>query len=321
MGGKRATPTKRRMYNPQNMADQQGDIKTAAPERFNWNNADPAKSLEDFRMFVEGEAQEAISWYWRSKNSKKFPSQAVQFLALVLTASAGLVPVAIQIFKSSDSHYDSGPIASLLVGLAAALLGLDKAFGYSTGWIRYTLTATSMSKLLQEFRTDWVALSAASPLALTPEQKQAALLQRVKDFVSSIQASVLEETKQWAADFQNNMAQMEKDLKSQLDALKDQVDKVAKEREEASRVGAIELTVTNADQTDGFHFDIALETRTGKLSESVSNSKVWTKINTVQGQCKVTINAKAKGNPVSISTILDVKPGDTAKPAVTLPIT
>ena len=235
----------------------------------------------------------------------------------MLTASAGLVPIVIQVVKNWDRNkligFDSGPLASLLVGSAAALFGLDKAFGYSSGWIRYTLTATSMTKLLQEFRMDWLALTAA------PEQ-QAALIQRAKDFVSAIQSSLLQETKEWASEFQNNMAQMEKDLKSQLDALKSQVDKVAKDREDASLVGAIELTVTNADATDGFHFDIVLETKNSRFSESVSNSKVWTNINTTPGQCKVTTYANAKGNPVSSSTILGVKPGETVKASVTLPI-
>jgi hypothetical protein len=31
--------------------------------------------------------------------------------------------------------------ASLFLGVAAALLGLDKAFGYSSCWARYVLTA------------------------------------------------------------------------------------------------------------------------------------------------------------------------------------
>jgi hypothetical protein len=305
------------------MADGKNDIHTAGPECLNWNSADPVKSLQGLRTFVEEEAQKAINWYWREKNGKKKPSRAIQFLALVLTAAAGLVPIVIQIVKNLDSNrlkgFDSGPVASLLVGVAAALLGLDKAFGYSSGWTRYTLTATSMTKLLQEFRMDWVALFAASTSPPASEQ-QAALIQRAKDFVSAVQGALLQETKEWATEFQSNMTQMEKDVKSQLDALKAQVDRIAKEREDASRLGAIELTVANADKTDGFRCDIVLEGKTGKFSDSVSNSKVWTHISTTPGQYKVTIDAKAKGSPVSTSTILEVKPGETAKSSVTLPI-
>jgi len=55
---------------------------------------------------------------------------------------------------------------------------------------------------------------------------------------------VAQETRDWAAEFQSNMAQMEKDLKAQLDSLKAQVDKGAKDKEAETKPGAIELTVT-----------------------------------------------------------------------------
>jgi hypothetical protein len=206
----------------------------------------------------------------------------------------------------------------LFIGIAAALLGLDKAFGYSSGWTRYVLTATSMTKLLHEFRMDWVALSAAA--GESPVEQEAAMIQRAKEFISAIQGIIAQETKDWAMEFQSNMAQMEKDLKTQLDSLKAQVDKGAKDKEAATKAGAIELTVTNADKTDSFSFDVVLDGQSGKSTDAVSNSKVWTRINTVPGQYSISINAKYKGSIVSTATIVDVKPGGTENPSVTLPI-
>ena len=299
------------------------NIRNIRPEELDrvvWDGADPAKSLEFIRKAVDLEGQKAIDWYWKAKRSKRIPSQSIQFLALVLAAFAGLVPVALQLLKNVWApNLDSGLLAALFVGVAAALLGLDKAFGYSSGWTRYVLTATSMTKLLHEFRMDWVALSAAAADPPTPPQ-QAAMIQRAKEFVSTIQGMVAQETKDWATEFQSNMAQMEKDLKTQLDSLKAQVDKEAKDREAATKPGAIELTVANADKTDGFSFDVVLEGQSVKSLDSVSNATVWTRINTVPGQYKISINAKSKGNAASTSTVVDVKPGDIAKPSVTLPI-
>jgi conflict system pore-forming effector with SLATT domain len=299
-------------------------IRNIRPEeatRLDWDGVDQAKSLQNVRTVVEIEGQKAIDWYWKAKRSKRIPSQLIQFLALLLTAAAGLVPILFQIAKNSQAatKYDSGPLASLFVGLAAALLGLDKAFGYSSGWTRYVLTATSMTRLLHEFRMDWVALSAAAAVPPSVEQ-QAAMIQRAKEFVSAIQGMVAQETKDWATEFQSNMAQMEKDLKVQLDTLKAQMDKATKDKEAATKPGAIELTVTNADKTDGFAFDVVLEGQSGKTAESVSNAKVWTRISVLPGQYKVSINARSKGTTISTSTIADVQPGETAKPSVTLPV-
>lgn len=288
-----------------------------------WDSADPAHSLREIRKAVEEEGQKAIDWYWRSKKWKCRLSRAIQFFALALTALAGLASIIVPVLRNLgvriSPNFDSGPIASLCVGTAAAMIGLDKAFGFSSGWTRYVLTATSMTKLLHEFRMDWVAMLATAKDPPTPEQ-QTALIQRARDFISTIQSMVLQETKDWATEFQNNMAQMEKDLKSQLDTLKAQVEKTAKEKEVATKPGWIELTVTNADKTDGFHFDITLEGLSAKFADSVSNAKVWTQINTAPGQYKVTIEAKVNGSPLATSTVIDVQPGEAAKPSLTLPI-
>jgi hypothetical protein len=239
----------------------------------------------------------------------------------LLTAAAGLVPIILQIWhpRTGATVVDSGPWASLCIGVAAALLGLDKAFGYSSGWTRYVLTATSMTKLLHEFRMDWIALRAAAAVPPTAEQR-AAMIQRAKEFVSTIQGMTAQETKDWATEFQSNMAQMEKDLKTQLDSLKAQVDKDAKDKEAATKAGAIELTVANADKTDGFSFDVVCQGQTSKSTDSVSNSRVWTQINTVPGQYSISINAKYKGSIVSTATIVNVQPGGKETPSVTLPI-
>ena len=210
------------------------DIRPQPPDYFKWDPSQPANSMDDFRKFVELEAQKTIDWYWSAKKLKKLPSEGVQFFSLVLTAAAGLVPIVIQILRQVapgifPSITDSGPFASLLVGLAAGLLGLDKAFGYTSGWVRYTLTASTMTALLHDFRVDWIALSATSASPPTTDQ-QAALIKRAKDFVTAIQASLLQETKEWATEFQGNTGQLEMDVKSQLDALKAQMDKASQDK-------------------------------------------------------------------------------------------
>jgi hypothetical protein len=284
-----------------------------------WDPSKTMDSLRAVRMAVEEEGQKAINWYWKSKRWKARLSRQIQFWALALTALAGIGPIAIQFARSYNPAFlpklDSGLIAALFVGTAAALLGLDKAFGFSSGWTRYVLTATSLTKLLHEFRMDWVVLVAAAKNPPGPDE-QARLIQRAKDFISNIQNMVLQETKDWATEFQNNMAQMEKDLKSQLDTLKVQVEQNVR----SSTLGAIELTVANADKTDGFHFDVILESAGGKIADSVSNAKVWARIGTSPGLYKVTVEGKVKGSPLAASSILDIKPAETMRSSLELPI-
>src|ERR1017187_1979317 len=107
------------------------DIRPRATVDVMWNSADPVQSLRDIRKAVEEEGQKAIDWYWRSKKGKCRLSRAIQFFALALTALAGLAPICVQVLRNLGVNisrdFDSGSIASLCVGIAAALIGLDKS--------------------------------------------------------------------------------------------------------------------------------------------------------------------------------------------------
>jgi hypothetical protein len=63
------------------------------------------------------------------------------------------------LFKD-QTMFESPLWSSLFLGVAAALIGLDKTFGYSSGWARYVLTATNIRKSLEDFRLDWAELMA-----------------------------------------------------------------------------------------------------------------------------------------------------------------
>jgi len=176
-----------------------------------------------------------------------------------------------------------------------------------------------MTRQLQEFRVDWVAAIAANPNPTTGQV--AALIQRARDFVSGIQASVLQETKDWAAEFQSNLSQMEKDLKVQLDSLKSEVEKVTKDNTATAKPGAIELAVTNADETDGFSFNVTVRDSMGKaFTETVVGSKGWTRIGVPAGQYNLVVLAKKNDKDVSTPTVVNVNPSETSKPTVVLPI-
>jgi hypothetical protein len=298
------------------------NLRAPATDCLTWNNSDVEQSLKDLRAYVEGETQKTIDWYWREKEPRKLMAQKIQLRALILTAAAGLVPVVVQILRPFISGYfpafatfDSGPFATLLVGLAAAAIGMDKAFGYSSGWTRYVLTGTTLSKLLAEFRMDCVTIEAQKG-----DDRAANLISRAKEFVATVQSALLQETKDWAAEFQSNVAGMEKDIKAQLDVLKAQVDKTTKERDDATRPGAIVLAVVNAEKTDKFRFEVCLEGGGGKVAETVEAAREWTRINVVPGQYKVSVTAAANGSPVAASTIVQVKAGETQQASITLNI-
>lgn len=287
-----------------------------------WKSTDPDSTLQALFKYVEAEADKSMTWYWRKKGAKAMLSRTIQFSAVVLTALGALIPVAINLLRGPLhlGNVDTGLWASLLVGLAAALIGVDRAFGYSSGWARYVLTATTIRKSLEEFRMDWTALSAKSGANPNPDQL-AAFIARARDFILGVQAMVLQETKDWVTEFQNSVAQLDKEIGARLDALKSQIEKAAQTQVQAAESGSIELTVPNADQTDGFDFDVLLEGFNGKLAEEkVSRAKTWVRINVPPGQYKVSIGATVAGKRITTVTAIIVKPQEIARSEVSVPV-
>jgi hypothetical protein len=218
----------------------------------NWDPAQPEVSLTQIHLYVLEEAAKSTAWYWKNKASKALWSRIIRFTVWALAAVGGLLPILAVLLKdiftnlslTKNSHLDltNGLWASLLLGIAAALLGLDKGFGFSSGWARYVLTATNIRKSLEEFRLDWTVLRAKAGSPLTAENV-APLIERAKQFRSDVEGLVLQETKDWVTEFQSTMQQMEKDVAAQLSTLKAQVDKTIQEKEAAGKPGFVQLTI------------------------------------------------------------------------------
>ncbi|HTQ53911.1 MAG TPA: SLATT domain-containing protein [Bryobacteraceae bacterium] len=299
------------MANPTNPANSK-NIHAPEAQCLAWNCSQIDDSLARLCDFASQLGQEAVDWYFKNKRWKRIWSRFIQGSAVVLAAAAGLIPILAVLLKPAGqaaSSFDSGLVASLLVGLAASLLGLDKAFGFSTAWARYVLTATTIRKAVVEFQLDWISLNAAR-CAVPSAENTMALIQRAKEFSSTVEGLVLQETKDWVTEFQANMAQLEKDVNAQLDALNAKVER-ARQAQLAVKPSSLELTVPGADKTDRFEFQVTLEPLGGAaITETVSHAQVWVKTGLPPGHAKITVSAAIGGKAVLKQKIADLKSGE-----------
>jgi hypothetical protein len=291
------------------------DIQTEEGVIPKWNAGNIADSLAEIHSYVIREAGKSIHWYWRAKRSKAAYSQLIRFSAWVLAAVGGLLPVVGSLFKDSlpkGLDLANGLWASLLLGVAAALVGLDKAFGYSSGWARYVLTATNIRRTLEEFRLEWAELMAKAGTSPTAEDV-ALLVDRAGKFRAEVEALVLQETKDWVTEFQNSMVQMEKDIAAQVAALKAQVEKAAQAKEAAEQPGSIQLQIQNASKADtGTTISVSLTDAQGKTIKESASGQSWARLNLLPGQYKIGIQATVQGQSVEDQKVVPVKPGEIA---------
>ncbi len=191
--------------------------------KLSWKDAELDSSLSALHQYVEDQAQKAIEWYWDHKRLKARISMVLRFVAIILFALGGLVPIVKATLPAAaiaKIPFDFGQSGYLLIGVAAGCMGLDRFFGYSTGWIRYVTTAMALEKSLEEFRLEWTRnmakMRGASP---TPEQLEL-LIQTSETFSLAIKSQVEQETKAWVVEFQTNLSQLEKDLQAKADEAK-----------------------------------------------------------------------------------------------------
>jgi hypothetical protein len=145
----------------------------------------------------------------------------LRFVAIVLFVLGGLVPIVKATLPTTvQFSFDFGQSGYLLIGVAAGCIGLDRFFGYSTGWIRYVTTAMAIEKSLEEFRLEWTRnMARMRGAAPTPEQLET-LIQTCTAFSLAIKSQVEQETKAWVVEFQNNLSQLEKELQTKVDEAK-----------------------------------------------------------------------------------------------------
>ena len=191
--------------------------------KLSWKDTDTDNSLSMLHQYVEDQAQKQIQWYWGKKRAKANMSMFLRFVAIILFALGGLVPIVKATLPATivtKFPFDFGQSGYLLIGIAAGCIGLDRFFGYSSGWIRYVTTAMALEKSVEEFRLEWtrnMAKMRGAPHA--PEQLET-LIQTCRAFNLAIRGQVEQETRAWVVEFQTNLSQLEKDLQAKADEAK-----------------------------------------------------------------------------------------------------
>jgi hypothetical protein len=293
-----------------------------------WDSTDARRaSIADLKHYAEREAAGAINWYWEKKVAKARASKLVRWSAIILTGLAGLFPIAKNAWPNAFPSLLSGSLAwmqpsnpdllvSLFVGLAATLVALDRFGGFSTAWIRYVRTATDLQRLLCEFRMDWAMLESRMK-SVEDQSAVDAMIARVKELVATVRADVLQETQQWAAEFESSLAQMEKDVQVRR-AEREQVEA---KRRETDRPGSISLAITNPDAISGETFTVTVCGETGEiLQETTARRAHWSRLGIRPGHYLIRIEANSAGRTVTSETpAFEVLPGRIAEVAVTLP--
>ena len=264
------------------------------------------ESIGVLYRYAESHASGSIAWYAGHKGRKATLSRSLRFAAIVLTTIGGLAPIVGSLgwqhaaIPATNLTVNIGQLGYFFLALAAACVGFDRFFGFSSGWMRYIATMMALERALSEFRFDWAMMAAKLGERKPTADQVQLMIQRLKEFLALIDTQIDQETQAWVQEFRTSLTEIEKTAKSDA---------------EAARPGAINITVTNGMETDD-GFTVSLD---GMQITRIRGTKY--QIGYVPpGPHKLGVTATMKGETLEAYELVNVAPGVISNATLALPV-
>jgi hypothetical protein len=195
------------------------DLKSRTYPSLTWTDAANAQSLETLRDYVIGQAVAAEDWYLRKRVWKRRGGLLTRLLAMLCTAVGGAIPVLVQIFGDGGKPAFSPAWASIVLGMAAAFVGLDYFLGFTSGWMRYLQAQQKIAGIVEAFQFDWEALRAGWGGANPTREQVVAALARLKEIALQVEQVVEDETNAWIAEFKSTLKLLDDAARAKAEAV------------------------------------------------------------------------------------------------------
>lgn len=264
-----------------------------------WDTENLKESLDKLYQFTLQKGESSEAWYWKNSRYKRGWAQFLRVFAILVTALGGIIPIITQIIVTADGKPIFSPAwASVVLALGATALGLDRFFGFSTGWIRFITTALNIQAWIAEFKYEW-ELARVGWKGTMPTYEQAeAMISKCSAFSLKISNAVQEETHSWVEEFQATLKTLDQDLKNQASTL---------------QPGALVLNIKNGEQCeDGWTTQIDARSPEQHYGQSGVLSDLY------PGLYQVKVSGKIDNKPVHAETAVRVNAGEIATVEITL---
>lgn len=207
------------------------------PPTFNFSPLtrwDQRKAAENIKLMFESTvnyANENIEWYKRSKKWAGDLAKFIKFVAILLLMSSTLMPYLASMNEDAERNINLLYIGYLLAGVGGGFMMLDRFFGFSTSWIRSTLTGMDLETMRNTFIEHWQIVYLEN-VPLT-KARYFNLVKEIVLFRDAVDKAVRTETETWAREFEQSMRELSKSLNTQNSELKEKLDSSRREARDA----------------------------------------------------------------------------------------
>ncbi len=285
-----------------------------------YENKSPSEALSSIYGHIGEKSLQMCTWYWSSIGTKRNTSLAIRAIAFVLLVIGTTLPVTSALQEQASAKLITTQLGVSLLVVAGLFTLADRIFGWSSGWMRYIATVTTMENLTRAFELEWASYLVSKTSALEGADVEAlfALARTLEQELTKLQA---DETTKWISEFNTGISLLESMIKSQreetdkkLDAIRTNLSSqaaAAKSAESATLPGAVEVTFAFKGEPRKLRISVDSEPPAEFLGY------VWSKINVRPGQHLLLIEI-VSDVPQRIQKVIDVQAATTARVAIAL---
>lgn|GEM_PF-1645153 len=273
------------------------------------------------------------TWYWNSIKNKRWTSLWARGIAFLLLTAGTTLPLLASLSDDAPTRLTCTQIAITFLAAAGLIQIADKAFGWSTGWMRYIATVTAMESEHTAFDIAWSQHLFSTTGSLSVADVQA-LFALAKQFECGLIKLQTDETNGWITEFNAGISLLDatikahrEDTQKQLETLrvtaaKAQLD--AKAEEKARTDAVIAATASNEPGV----IDVALKFKahTVRVAITLNGATVvqdffgtaWTTPKLAPGVHTILVRTLGE-TIIETSASVVVEPGKVAKLGIELP--
>lgn len=234
------------------------DITSATlPEWNQYKEISPEDAAKEIYEQISGIAKSITAWYWTSIHSKRSVSLATRGLAFLGLVFGTALPILAALQKTDLDRLAFTQWGVALLAIGGLCLVADRVFGWSSGWMRYITTVTTMENLIRAFQLEWGSFFVSKSQNQLVSADAMALYELAVKLEQELTKLQAEETTKWCAEFNTGISLLEAMVKTQREETDKKLDSIrtslttqqqaAKAEEKSMLPGAIEISITHKD--------------------------------------------------------------------------
>lgn len=280
-----------------------------------YKNKKPEEILSAIYAHIEATSINMCNWYWTSIKTKRVTSLAIRGFAFALLIFGSTLPIFAAIQETADEKLSLTQLGVGLLAIAGLTQVADKVFGWSSGWMRYISTVTTMENLTRAFQMEWAKylLCKTGPIDAKDAATLFGLAKGLEQELTKLQA---EETTKWISEFNTGIALLDTLIKTQreesdkkLEAIRTSLtvqETAAKAEKQAKLPGSLEVTLKHAAESK--RVKIAVDN--DSTVEFLGN--IWSMLELAPGRHVVRLTTNSEP-PKTIERVAEIKPDSLTK--------